>query len=218
MCPRTGSRSLRASSGSRSASSSIELLRSANRTVTCLRSPSSAAFDVRISRRGVWGCKPRERATDLRRCCQLPRLGRIGGRNGLRQAVLFGMRCNIAKYPMSARQDSAWSRESRRDTDTRRLGSVLMLICGELEPQRSHWWRASFTAYEFRRSTNTCPTAGQLCASTSVDTRWKSRLGRHHHDKYLERDDESWNSLTGVSRWGHHLGSRTSLRSLLIRD
>jgi hypothetical protein len=69
------------------------------------------------------------------------------------------------------------------------------------------------TAYEFRRSTNTCPTAGQLCASTSVDTRWKSRLGRHHHDKYLERDDESWNSLTGVSRWGHHLGSRTSLRS-----
>src|SRR5262245_19469199 len=44
----TGSRILRASSGSRSASSSIEPLRSANRTVTCLRSPSKAAFDMRI--------------------------------------------------------------------------------------------------------------------------------------------------------------------------
>ena len=40
--------SLRASSGSRSASNSIEPLRSAKRTVTCLRSPSSAPFDVRI--------------------------------------------------------------------------------------------------------------------------------------------------------------------------
>ncbi len=48
MCARTGSRILRASSGSRSASSSIEPLRSANRTVTCFRSPSSAAFAVRI--------------------------------------------------------------------------------------------------------------------------------------------------------------------------
>src|SRR5712692_9163403 len=45
---RTGSRILRASSGSRSASSSIEPLRSAKRTVTCLRSPSSAALEVRI--------------------------------------------------------------------------------------------------------------------------------------------------------------------------
>jgi pimeloyl-ACP methyl ester carboxylesterase len=44
----TGSRIFRASSGSRSASSSIEPLRSANRTVTCLRSPSRAALDVRI--------------------------------------------------------------------------------------------------------------------------------------------------------------------------
>src|SRR5437867_829426 len=44
----TGSRSLRASSGSRSASSSIEPLRSAKRTVTCLRSPSSALLEVRI--------------------------------------------------------------------------------------------------------------------------------------------------------------------------
>jgi hypothetical protein len=44
----TGSRSLRASSGSRSASNSIESLRSAKRTVTCLRSPSRAALDVRI--------------------------------------------------------------------------------------------------------------------------------------------------------------------------
>src|SRR4030095_9414421 len=34
--------------GSRSASSSIEPLRSAKSTVTCLRSPSSAALDVRI--------------------------------------------------------------------------------------------------------------------------------------------------------------------------
>src|SRR6266481_2071443 len=48
MCSRTGSRSLRASSGSRSASSSIDPLRSANRTVTCLRSPSKAALEVRI--------------------------------------------------------------------------------------------------------------------------------------------------------------------------
>jgi hypothetical protein len=44
----TGSRSFRASSGSRSASSSMEPLRSAKRTVTCLRSPSRAALDVRI--------------------------------------------------------------------------------------------------------------------------------------------------------------------------
>ena len=38
----------RASSGSRSASNSIEPLRSAKRTVTCLRSPSRAALEVRI--------------------------------------------------------------------------------------------------------------------------------------------------------------------------
>src|SRR5215470_4983196 len=44
----TGSRMARASSGSRSASSSIEPLRSAKSTVTCLRSPSSALLDVRI--------------------------------------------------------------------------------------------------------------------------------------------------------------------------
>src|SRR5262245_5619874 len=43
-----GSTSLRASSGSRSASSSIEPLRSANSTVTCLRSPSRAVREVRI--------------------------------------------------------------------------------------------------------------------------------------------------------------------------
>src|SRR5204862_7518727 len=52
-----GSRIRRASSGSRSASSSIELLRSAKRTVTCFRSPSIAVFDVRIfsaRRRGVY--------------------------------------------------------------------------------------------------------------------------------------------------------------------
>ena len=34
--------------GSRSASSSMEPLRSANSTVTCLRSPSRAPFEVRI--------------------------------------------------------------------------------------------------------------------------------------------------------------------------
>jgi hypothetical protein len=44
----TGSRILRASSGSRSASSSIEPFRSANSTVTCLRSPSRADLEVRI--------------------------------------------------------------------------------------------------------------------------------------------------------------------------
>src|SRR5215813_240687 len=48
MRSRTGSRSLRASSGSRSASNSIEPLRSAKSTVTCLRSPSRAALEVRI--------------------------------------------------------------------------------------------------------------------------------------------------------------------------
>ncbi len=44
----TGSRIFRASSGSRSASSSVEPFMSANSTVTCLRSPSSAVFEVRI--------------------------------------------------------------------------------------------------------------------------------------------------------------------------
>src|SRR5215813_15169402 len=48
MCSSTGSRSFRAFSGSRSASSSIEPLRSANRMVTCLRSPSRAAFEFRM--------------------------------------------------------------------------------------------------------------------------------------------------------------------------
>src|SRR6266508_2812987 len=48
MSSSTGSWSLRTSSGSRSASSSVEPLRSANSTVTCLRSPSIAAFEVRI--------------------------------------------------------------------------------------------------------------------------------------------------------------------------
>src|SRR6185295_1202544 len=43
-----GSSSLRASSGSRSASSSMEPFRSAKSTVTCLRSPSRAAREVRI--------------------------------------------------------------------------------------------------------------------------------------------------------------------------
>src|SRR5262249_39731808 len=38
----------RASSGSRSASNSIEPFRSAKSTVTCLRSPSRAALEVRI--------------------------------------------------------------------------------------------------------------------------------------------------------------------------
>src|SRR5215831_2774 len=47
MCSSTGSRILRASSGSRSASSSIEPLRSAKSTVTCFRSPSRAALEVR---------------------------------------------------------------------------------------------------------------------------------------------------------------------------
>src|ERR1700694_694617 len=48
MCSSTGSMSFRASSGSRSASSSMEPFRSAKSTVICLRSPSSADFDVRI--------------------------------------------------------------------------------------------------------------------------------------------------------------------------
>src|SRR5262249_42904834 len=42
----------RASSGSRSASSSIDPLRSANSTVTCLRSPSRAAREVRLCDEG----------------------------------------------------------------------------------------------------------------------------------------------------------------------
>src|SRR6266436_4997505 len=44
----TGSRIVRASSGSRSAKSSIELFTSAKRTVTCLRSPSRTLRRVRI--------------------------------------------------------------------------------------------------------------------------------------------------------------------------
>src|SRR5262249_19344772 len=48
MCSRIGSRSFRASSGSRSASNSIEPFMSANNTVTCLRSPSRAFFVMRI--------------------------------------------------------------------------------------------------------------------------------------------------------------------------
>ena len=47
-CQRGNRPQARASSGSRSARSSMEPLRSANSTVTCLRSPSRAAFDVRI--------------------------------------------------------------------------------------------------------------------------------------------------------------------------
>src|SRR5712691_11684747 len=45
---RTGSRNRRASSGSRSARSSIDPLRSAKSTVTCLRSPSTALLEVRM--------------------------------------------------------------------------------------------------------------------------------------------------------------------------
>src|SRR5262249_21006492 len=48
MRSRTASSSRRASSGSRPARSSIEPLRSANSTVTCLRSPTRAAPEVRI--------------------------------------------------------------------------------------------------------------------------------------------------------------------------
>src|SRR5215470_19384215 len=46
--PSTGSRSERASSGSRSRRSSMELLRSANSTVTVFRSPACAPGEVRI--------------------------------------------------------------------------------------------------------------------------------------------------------------------------
>src|SRR3989442_16023170 len=48
MCSTTGSRILRASSGSRSASNSIEPLRSAKSTVTCLRSPSRVSRVVLV--------------------------------------------------------------------------------------------------------------------------------------------------------------------------
>src|SRR5438876_1336080 len=48
MTSRTGSRTLRASSASRAASISMDPLRSAKRTVTCLRSPSSADLESRI--------------------------------------------------------------------------------------------------------------------------------------------------------------------------
>src|SRR3984893_3802331 len=48
MSCRTGSRTRRASSGSRSASSSIELWRSAKSTVPSFRSPSRAAFESRM--------------------------------------------------------------------------------------------------------------------------------------------------------------------------
>src|SRR5712671_4527174 len=51
----TGSRSFWASSGSRSTSSSVEPLMSANSTVTCLRSPSRAILEVRILSARCWG-------------------------------------------------------------------------------------------------------------------------------------------------------------------
>src|SRR5215471_107887 len=51
----TGSRMARASSGSRSASNSIEPLRSAKSTVTCLRSPSRAVFEVRMRSERYFG-------------------------------------------------------------------------------------------------------------------------------------------------------------------
>src|SRR5262249_19086038 len=60
MCSRTGSRSFRASSGSRSANSSIEDFVSAKRTVIFFRSPSSAAFDVRMASADGRGDKQRE--------------------------------------------------------------------------------------------------------------------------------------------------------------
>src|SRR5207247_7491467 len=65
MRSRTGSRILRASSGSRSASSSIEPLRSAKSTVTCFRSPSRLVRDARIcwaTWRGVYDSGETNRA------------------------------------------------------------------------------------------------------------------------------------------------------------
>jgi hypothetical protein len=53
---RTGSRSLRASSGSRSASGSIEPFKSA-KDGDLLRSPSRAALEVRIFWPGAWGVR-----------------------------------------------------------------------------------------------------------------------------------------------------------------
>src|SRR6059036_2413302 len=55
MRSRTASSSRRASSGSRSARSSIEPLRSAKSTVTCLRSPTRVTPVVRIFSARCWG-------------------------------------------------------------------------------------------------------------------------------------------------------------------
>jgi hypothetical protein len=55
----TGSSSLRASSGSQPANSSIEPLMSAKRTTTCLRSPLSALRDARIFSTRCRGSKMR---------------------------------------------------------------------------------------------------------------------------------------------------------------
>src|SRR5262249_10188893 len=54
MSSSTGSRSFCASSGSRSASNSIEPLISANSTVICFRSPSRAVLEVRILSARCW--------------------------------------------------------------------------------------------------------------------------------------------------------------------
>ena len=58
MCPSTGSRSLLASSESRSANRSIEPFRSAKSAVTCLRSPSIEPWRLGSSRPGAWVCRP----------------------------------------------------------------------------------------------------------------------------------------------------------------
>src|SRR5262249_16411532 len=103
----TGSTSLRASSGSRSASSSMEPLRSANSTVTCLRSPSRVALEVRIflgkvlgsialggaepgtGCGGFWGERSRGGALGTELCCLRQRSTGLGARTPERRCAFL---------------------------------------------------------------------------------------------------------------------------------
>src|SRR6516225_12268404 len=72
----TGSRMVRASSGSRSAINSIEPFKSANSTVTCLRSPSSVAREVRIFCARCFGV---ESLAEAKRGCPLANRSPVAG-------------------------------------------------------------------------------------------------------------------------------------------
>src|SRR5713101_3478101 len=102
----TGSRSLRASSGSRSASSSIEPFRSAKSTVTCLRSPSRAALEVRIASARCLGVyvsgEPKRAACS----CGLP----TGWAHAKQNLAAAGS--GVPQFPQRERSGAAHSRQN----------------------------------------------------------------------------------------------------------